>query len=129
MSRAQAPPPNKICEACGRTIEWRKKWAKVWGDVKYCSDPCRNRRVTRTDVALEEAIIELLGRRPAGTAIEPEAAARMVGGEDRWPELMEHTRNAARRLQAREQAVIVQDGQPVDPSTAKGPIQIRAWPL
>ena len=23
---------------------WRKKWARVWDEVKYCSDRCRNKR-------------------------------------------------------------------------------------
>nr|WP_232727952.1 DUF2256 domain-containing protein [Acidovorax sp. 69] len=23
---------------------WRKKWEKVWDEVKYCSDRCRNER-------------------------------------------------------------------------------------
>jgi hypothetical protein len=25
---------------CGRPFDWRKKWEKVWEDVKYCSDKC-----------------------------------------------------------------------------------------
>ena len=33
--------PAKICEACGRTMTWRKSWAKNWAEVKYCSDACR----------------------------------------------------------------------------------------
>lgn len=35
--------PAKTCAACGRSFEWRKKWEKVWNDVKFCSDHCRNR--------------------------------------------------------------------------------------
>jgi hypothetical protein len=34
--------PSKICLICGRPFCWRKKWAKVWEDVKYCSEKCRN---------------------------------------------------------------------------------------
>ena len=34
----------KICAACGRPFEWRKKWERVWDEVKYCSDRCRNAR-------------------------------------------------------------------------------------
>jgi hypothetical protein len=26
--------PSKVCETCGRPFEWRKKWEKVWDDVK-----------------------------------------------------------------------------------------------
>jgi hypothetical protein len=31
----------KICARCGRGFEWRKKWAKDWENVKYCSEKCR----------------------------------------------------------------------------------------
>jgi len=37
--------PQKICLTCGRPFGWRKKWAKVWDEVQYCSDACRNHRV------------------------------------------------------------------------------------
>ncbi|WP_298402218.1 DUF2256 domain-containing protein [uncultured Chloroflexus sp.] len=33
--------PAKICAACGRPFEWRKKWARCWEEVRYCSDRCR----------------------------------------------------------------------------------------
>ena len=33
--------PAKICPVCNRPFSWRKKWEKVWDDVKYCSDKCR----------------------------------------------------------------------------------------
>ncbi len=28
----------KICEVCGREIEFRKKWAKTFDQIKYCSE-------------------------------------------------------------------------------------------
>ena len=31
----------KICATCNRPFFWRKKWEKVWDEVKYCSDKCR----------------------------------------------------------------------------------------
>ncbi|MCH9748964.1 MAG: DUF2256 domain-containing protein [Alphaproteobacteria bacterium] len=34
--------PQKICVTCGRPFRWRKKWAKVWENVKYCSERCRH---------------------------------------------------------------------------------------
>jgi hypothetical protein len=34
--------PTKICEACGRTFAWRKKWRAVWDEVKTCSDRCKS---------------------------------------------------------------------------------------
>lgn len=33
--------PVKDCACCGRPFVWRKAWAKVWDEVKYCSDKCR----------------------------------------------------------------------------------------
>jgi len=33
--------PTKDCVACGRPFTWRKKWERVWVDVKYCGDRCR----------------------------------------------------------------------------------------
>jgi hypothetical protein len=33
--------PQKICPVCQRGFYWRKKWEKVWHEVKYCSDACR----------------------------------------------------------------------------------------
>lgn len=33
--------PTKICAACGRPFTWRKKWARDWPQVRYCSDRCR----------------------------------------------------------------------------------------
>ncbi|MFN0275595.1 MAG: DUF2256 domain-containing protein [Chitinophagales bacterium] len=33
--------PSKICTVCERSFNWRKKWEKVWDEVKYCSDKCK----------------------------------------------------------------------------------------
>ncbi|MFM9004866.1 MAG: DUF2256 domain-containing protein [Flavobacteriales bacterium] len=33
--------PEKTCPVCCRPFSWRKKWATVWNEVKYCSDRCR----------------------------------------------------------------------------------------
>mmetsp|Transcript_141457 Transcript_141457/g.260697 ORF Transcript_141457/g.260697 Transcript_141457/m.260697 type:complete len:158 (+) Transcript_141457:35-508(+) len=33
--------PSKQCVQCGRPFDWRKKWEKVWDEVKYCSERCR----------------------------------------------------------------------------------------
>ncbi|MES2479566.1 MAG: DUF2256 domain-containing protein [Bacteroidota bacterium] len=33
--------PQKICHTCQKSFSWRKKWEKVWDNVKYCSDRCR----------------------------------------------------------------------------------------
>ncbi|MSO32909.1 MAG: DUF2256 domain-containing protein [Candidatus Nanopelagicaceae bacterium] len=36
--------PPKICVRCNLEFEWRKKWAKNWNEVKYCSDRCRENK-------------------------------------------------------------------------------------
>jgi len=123
---------EKTCASCGRRIEWRKKWADNWDAVKYCSDACRRRKVTKVDRELEAKILELLGQRAATATICPSDAARAVGatGDDPegWRDLMEPARRAARRLVATDVVTITQGGQPVDPSTARGPIRIRLNP-
>ena len=116
---------EKPCAACGRRITWRKKWARSWDMISYCSNACRKRRVHNVDVRLEEAILTLLSERAAAASICPSEAARRVGGEDAWRPLMEPARAAARRLVVRGAIEITQGGRPVDPSTAKGPIRLR----
>jgi Protein of unknown function (DUF3253)/Uncharacterized protein conserved in bacteria (DUF2256) len=112
---------------CGRSIEWRAKWARDWSEVKYCSDACRRGGLTDTDRRLEEAIEALLDVRAGGATICPSEAARRVGGDD-WRPLMEPARSAARRLVASGHIEITQGGRVVDPSTAKGPIRLRRPP-
>ncbi len=118
------PPESKTCAACGRTIEWRKKWARDWDDVKYCSQACRRRGVTSQDVDLERRVLEMLATRSRASTICPSDVARAVAPDD-WRPLMEPVRRAARRLVDRGEVEITQKGSVVDPSTAKGPIRIR----
>ncbi|MEI8000062.1 MAG: DUF3253 domain-containing protein [Actinomycetes bacterium] len=118
-----APAP-KTCAVCGRTMQWRKQWARTWDDVRSCSAACRTRGLRPVDRALEAAIEQLLDERAGGATICPSEAARAAGG-DEWRPLMEPARRAARRLCADGRVVITQGGRVVDPSTAKGPIRIR----
>lgn len=39
--RRKGDLPTKTCAACGRPFAWRKKWAAVWEEVRYCSERCR----------------------------------------------------------------------------------------
>ena len=39
--------PEKTCMSCGLSFTWRKKWEKVWDEVKYCSDRCRSDKKVR----------------------------------------------------------------------------------
>lgn len=42
--RRKGDLPVKTCVSCGRPMVWRKAWEKVWDEVKYCSDRCRNEK-------------------------------------------------------------------------------------
>ncbi len=42
--RKKSDLPSKLCVVCARPFVWRKKWAKVWDEVRYCSDRCRDGR-------------------------------------------------------------------------------------
>jgi len=33
--------PSKPCVACGLPMSWRRRWARTWSEVKYCSEACR----------------------------------------------------------------------------------------
>ncbi|ETD82486.1 DUF2256 domain-containing protein [Rhodobacter capsulatus] len=35
---------QKICAGCGRPFSWRRKWARDWDKVRFCSDRCRRAR-------------------------------------------------------------------------------------
>jgi hypothetical protein len=38
---AKSDLPRKRCPVCEREFTWRKKWARDWEQVVYCSDACR----------------------------------------------------------------------------------------
>jgi uncharacterized protein (TIGR03643 family) len=56
--------PEKICVVCGRPFVWRKKWEKVWDEVKYCSERCRGEknRVKLTPKTIEGEDLERMIR-------------------------------------------------------------------
>ena len=33
--------PTKPCALCGRPFAWRRRWARDWDEVRYCSEACR----------------------------------------------------------------------------------------
>ncbi|GJG87128.1 hypothetical protein tb265_23090 [Gemmatimonadetes bacterium T265] len=47
--RARPPSerPTKTCARCGLPFTWRKKWARDWDEVRYCSARCRQGRASR----------------------------------------------------------------------------------
>ena len=40
----------KKCPTCNRDFQWRKKWAKDWVNVIYCSERCRRRKNKNSEV-------------------------------------------------------------------------------
>lgn len=126
MSRRESnAEPSRVCAVCGREIERRKKWARDWENVKYCSDACRGRRQDAAKDPLQQAMVALLRERAQGATLCPSEVARLVAGEE-WRSRMEDARAAARLLEAQGLVEITQAGRVVDPSTARGPIRVRA---
>ncbi|MDR9424334.1 MAG: DUF2256 domain-containing protein [Marinobacter sp.] len=41
MAHKKAHLPTKQCPVCKKPFAWRKKWAKDWERVRYCSERCR----------------------------------------------------------------------------------------
>jgi len=39
--RKKSDLPQKTCACCGKPFAWRRKWARDWDRVRYCSDRCR----------------------------------------------------------------------------------------
>ncbi|QID18440.1 DUF2256 domain-containing protein [Nitrogeniibacter mangrovi] len=44
MSHRKPNLPTRRCALCARPFAWRRKWARVWDQVRYCSDACRRQR-------------------------------------------------------------------------------------
>ena len=39
--RKKSELPEKTCPVCRKPFVWRKKWARDWERVVYCSERCR----------------------------------------------------------------------------------------
>lgn len=119
-------PDIKHCAACGRIMEYRPRWAKVWATVRYCSGACRSNPPRADDLALEQSIDRLLRARKVGATICPSEASRDVYGQAGLaPKAMQRARYAAYRMVARGHIEVTQKGNVVDASRAKGPIRLR----
>jgi hypothetical protein len=77
------------------------------------------------DEQLERTILSLLDQRAPTSTICPSDAARAVGTEDGWRQLMDRSRDAAQRLVDAGEVEITQGGRVVELSRATGPIRIR----
>lgn len=75
-------PPDKICEACGRAFSWRKRAARTWDQVRYCSRRCRSAGAYAPPESLILTIVETLAQPAPGrawTVIALERALRPRG--------------------------------------------------
>lgn len=112
--------PSKICPVCGRRFQWRKKWAADWEQVRFCSKRCKATRLDATDQAIEDTLRRLLRTHP-NQAIALSAIAEHLPIDPNT----ERARNAARRLVARGEAVLVDKGRVIEPEHARGPLWLR----
>ena len=86
--------------------------------------PCRS--VTQPSQAqARAAILELLGRRDPGLTICPSEAARALGGDEGFRELMPLVREAAGVMAEEGEIEVTQAGEVVDVRSARGPIRLR----
>ncbi|UCC27210.1 MAG: DUF3253 domain-containing protein [Gemmatimonadales bacterium] len=108
-------------------MQWRKRWARSWPQVKHCSAACRRRGIQPLDRLLETATLDLLAARAGSATLCPSEVARRVAPES-WRSLMERSREAARRLASRDAVVFLQQGRPVDPSTTRGAVRLGRGP-
>ncbi len=116
--------PQKSCLSCGRSFTWRKSFAKNWEDVKYCSNTCRKRKLSKIDQQIENTILELLEAQTHPTPLRTDQVADFLDFRND-KNLLETIKRAARRLESKNFVIITQDGKRVDSSKAKGHLQIR----
>ena len=81
-----------------------------------------------SEAEAKEAIIRLLEQRDPGKTICPSDAARDLGGDDGFRELMPTVRDAARDLVAAGRIDVTQGGNVVDLDKARGAIRLRLRP-
>jgi hypothetical protein len=112
--------PDKTCARCGRRFSWRKKWARSWADVRYCSASCRRRKVGASDRALERRIMNVLEADPGR-----EQALHELAGDAAEQEPL---RQAARRLANDGHVLLQQDGRVIDPRDLHGPVMVTLPP-
>jgi hypothetical protein len=112
---------------CGRMFSLGKNGEGGYGEARYCSQRCHERRLRASDHRLEAALEHLLTTREThdrGATLDPEEAARFVDRHG-WQLLTEAAEMAARRLAATGRFELLQGGTVVDSSFAEGPILLR----
>lgn len=116
----QLPKENKICQACGREMEYRKKWEKSWDEVKYCSKACQRLKVPEKFM---QDILEFLSLRDPASSICPSDILKPEDKKNK--DKMERVRSAGRLLAYEGKISITQKGKEVDPQNFKGPIRFK----
>lgn len=112
---------SKVCDYCGRSFQWRKKWEKDWEQVKFCSSSCRHHGKDKENPSLESSLMELLKQRSG--SICPSEILSPDEKKDRLK--MEKVRCAARRLVHRGCLEILQKNKVVSPDNFRGPVRLR----
>ena len=74
--------------------------------------------------SIENAILSLLAQCGPDKTICPSEAARQVSPND-WRAVMDTTRAVAARLASEGRIEVTQQGQPIDVSSAHGPVRLR----
>lgn len=74
---------------------------------------------------LQSVIMQLVRKRGSSKTICPSEAAQVIASDGNWRELMDDTRDAARKLHRQGKIQIEQQGKPVDPDQYSGPIRLR----
>lgn len=101
-------------------MTYRKSWKKNLDAIKYCSDRCRK---NKKEDPFEFEILKLLDSRGLNKTICPSEILPVKDKSNK--DMMELVRKSARKLVAKGEIFILQKGQIVDPSTAKGPIRLK----
>jgi len=117
------PLPDNACNLCGRRA--KAEAVPATARNKTCTGLCVKGGLGPRDYAIESALLQELGQRPLGTTwMLEEVLAGQVSFAD-TPQ-SERARNAARRLAARGQLEVLQDGSVIrDGNDSDGPIEVR----
>ncbi|MES1941254.1 hypothetical protein T5B8_13490 [Salinisphaera sp. T5B8] len=52
--RRKADLPAKNCLYCERAFAWRRKWARDWPAIRFCSQACKRAYKQRANARLRE---------------------------------------------------------------------------
>lgn len=126
-SVAKADLPTKVCENCGFSFTWRKRWERDWDSVRVCSDGCRRGKLAPGSERYAEAVVVLLSKRGPSASICPSEVARALSANE-WRPLMDAVRAAGARLAKRGIVSITQGDREVDLAHVTGPIRFRRGP-